>query len=297
MSADSYKGNAPRLAFIGLGDMGRGMAVNLAKAGHPLKVLDLRPEAMVDAVAAGATAAKDLKEIVDFADIIHLCLVYDEQILKIITGDEGIIALGRPGQIVVIHSTVLPSAVEQCTRAARAAGMDVLDAAVSGGAPRSIAGTLTIMVGGTDETFERCKLGLDAMGTSFHVGDVGTGQAMKLTNNVMGICNRLIYLEALQIAEAYGISEEMMNEIISDSSGMSYAQVHHRRTDLRNENHTLAGSTEFPYRLSKDLRYAAQVGLDRLLPLPITALAAQIAPDSYARRWARVAEERVKDKE
>jgi len=212
MSADTtYKGNAPRLGFVGLGDMGRGMGINLAKAKFPLKVYDLRPEAMVEPVDAGAIAAKNVREIIEFADIIHLCLVYDEQILNIVLGEDGIIARGRPGQIIVIHSTVLPAVVEQCAQAARAVGMDVLDAAVSGGSPRSLAGTLTIMVGGTDDAFERCKPGLDAMGTSFHVGDVGTGQAMKLTNNVMGICNRLIYLEALKIAEAYDIDEKTMN--------------------------------------------------------------------------------------
>jgi len=120
------------------------------------------------------------------------------------------------------------------------------------------------------------------------VGEVGAGEAMKLTNAAMAHCSRLVYIEALQIAEAYGISEKTVNDVVTTSTGMSFSQKNHDRPDNHIKNHTLRHSPEMPSRFSKDLRYATSVGLKKLLSTPIIALGSQLAPDVYAKRWQRI---------
>ncbi|MGE0797575.1 MAG: NAD(P)-dependent oxidoreductase [Lautropia sp.] len=284
------------LGFVGLGDMGSGMATNLAKAcGDRLMVHDLRPQALRSPVAAGALAAPGFPALVRHAEHIHVCLVYEEQIIELLTGPDGLLEHGRAGQLVVLHSTMLPTTVLRLAQALQARGIDVIDAPVSGGdlqaatgtAMQSSASSLTIMVGGSDAAVARAMPFLRTMGTVFHVGPLGAGEATKLANSVMNFCNRIAYLEGLQIAEAYGVDEGLLNEVVSRSTGASYAQKHRERNDRRWKHHTFSAE-ELPYRYSKDLRFAAQLGLDRLLSIPVTALCAQIAPDVYAKRWARM---------
>ena len=228
-----------RIGYIGLGDIGSGMAANLTKrSGLKVMVYDLRPEALVGAVEFGAMAGKSLPEVAAFADVIHLCLVYDQQIADAIMGPDGLLAHSRPGQVIVVHSTIFPSTVQRCADAARAKGVEVLDVPVTGeGRTAAAAGQLNLLVGGEKVTVERYRKVLETMGTVYHLGDVGAGQAMKLTNNVMFHCNRLVYLEALRIAAAFGINEATVDEIVSKGTGMSYAQVHHARPDSHGEAH------------------------------------------------------------
>ena len=284
-----------KVGFIGLGDMGSGMATNIAKGGVPIQVRDLRPEALEKAVAAGATPSKSLADLVDFADSIHVCLVFEEQITALVTGPDGILAHATPGKILVIHSTLMPSTVRGYAEHAATRGVHVIDAAISGGSVTSSAGTamesssntLTMMVGGSDDVVRRMMPVLELMATVFHVGELGAGEAVKLANNVMNYANRTVYLEALQMAEAFGVTEDAFNKVVDRSTGMSYAQRYRERNDRRWKHHTYSRE-ELPYRFTKDLRYALQVGLDEKLSLPMTGLCAQVAPDAFRRRWARI---------
>jgi 3-hydroxyisobutyrate dehydrogenase-like beta-hydroxyacid dehydrogenase len=117
---------------------------------------------------------------------------------------------------------------------------------------------------------------------------VGDGQALKIINNAMGEVNRLIYLEALQIAAARSIPEPLVHEVVSHGSGQSYSQVNISRFDNRPTSHAHLPATERPYRFSKDLRHALELGLAGRLSLPITALAAQLAPRAFEERWNAV---------
>jgi 3-hydroxyisobutyrate dehydrogenase-like beta-hydroxyacid dehydrogenase len=268
------------------------MATNLARAGYAIMVFDLRAEAFTAPVAEGAIAATSLKELVEFADVIHLSLVYETG--QVLTGEDGVFTHSRPGQTVVIHSTAQPNVVIDLAEKAKAFGIEVIDAPVSGGslaekdtAMNSSAETLTMMVGASEQGFERVRPFLETMATVFRVGEVGAGEATKLANGLMNTCNRLVYLEGLQLAEAFGVDEESFNEVVTRSTGMSYAQVNRDRNDRRWKHHTFTAD-ELPIRYTKDIRYAVQMGLDKLLNLPIAFLGSQIAPDVYSRRWKRM---------
>jgi 3-hydroxyisobutyrate dehydrogenase len=285
----------PRLGYVGLGDIGRGMATNLAQAGYELKVFDIRPDAMAPALAAGASAAESLADIIDFADIIHVCVVYDEQVDSLINSSNGILERGRPGQLVVVHSTILPETVRRCAEAARQRGIDVLDAPISGARTGAMNGTLTIMVGGSRAAFDRAYPVLAAMGrTIVWIGPSGCGEAAKLANNIMSQGNRLVYLEALRLAESYGVSEEALNEVVNVSTGMSWAQTNISFLDDHGIKHTSAGAPDHPDRFAKDLRYAADIASKKGLQMPLTELSARIAPAEFRDRWANAARLRAR---
>jgi 3-hydroxyisobutyrate dehydrogenase-like beta-hydroxyacid dehydrogenase len=284
-----------KVGFIGLGDMGSGMATNIARGGVSIKVRDLRPEAMEKAIAAGANAAASLSDLVRFADSVHVCLVFEEQITALITGPDGILEHAKPGTIIVVHSTLMPSTVRRYAELARARDCHLIDAAISGGSVTAGQGTsmesdaksLTMMVGGPEDIVRKIMPVLELVATVFHVGEVGAAEAVKLANNVMNYANRVVYLEALQIAEAFGVTEEAFNQVVDRSTGMSYAQRYRERNDRRWKHHTFSRE-ELPYRFTKDLRYALQMALDEKIQLPMTGLCAQVAPDSFRRRWARI---------
>ena len=278
-----------RIGYIGVGDMGGPMAVNLAKAGFTVKVYDLRESAMEPALAAGAQRAADVANIARTTDVIHICVVYNEQVADVVLGEGGLLANGRSGQILIVHSTVGPKFLQDCAQAAKAKGIDLIDAAVSGGRSNSIDGTLTLMLGGEASVVNYCMPLFRVVGKHiFHVGDVGAGQAVKVVNNVMAGVHRLIYLEALSIATAYGVSESSVNDVVSVSSGMSWWQMNMAVLDNRPKSHAHMGIDELPYRFTKDLRHAIEVGNDKRLSLPLTALAAQIAPALYKKRFESV---------
>jgi 3-hydroxyisobutyrate dehydrogenase-like beta-hydroxyacid dehydrogenase len=265
------------------------MAVNLAKAGFTVKVYDLRESAMEPALAAGAQRAADVADIARTTDVIHICVVSNEQVADVVLGEGGLLANGRPGQVLIVHSTVGPKFLQDCAQAAKVKGIHLIDAAVSGGRSNSIDGTLTLMLGGEASVVNYCMPLFRVVGKHiFHVGDVGAGQAVKLVNNVMGGVHRVIYLEALSIAKAYGVDESSVNDVVSVSTGMSWWQMNMAVLDSRPKSHAYMGIDELPYRFTKDLRHAIEVGNDKRLSLPLTALAAQIAPALYKKRFESV---------
>jgi 3-hydroxyisobutyrate dehydrogenase-like beta-hydroxyacid dehydrogenase len=222
-------------------------------------------------------------------DVIHICVVYNEQVTDVVLGEGGILANGRSGQILIVHSTVGPKFMQDCAQAAKAKGIDLIDAAVSGSRPRSIDGTLTLMLGGEASVVNYCMPLFRVVGKHiFHVGDVGAGQAVKLVNNVMAAVHRLIYLEALSIAAAYGVDESSVNAAVSVSTGMSWWQMNMAVFDDRIKSHAYMGIDELPYRFSKDIPHAIEIGNDKRLSLPLTALSAQIAPAMFSKRFESV---------
>ena len=214
------------------------------------------------------------------------CVLYDEQVRAIFLGEGGIIEHARPGSVAVIHSTVYPSTINEIDAAARARGVHLVDAAVSGGSPRSRAGTLTLMVGGTPDAIDRVMPIFEVVGEKiFRVGDVGAGQIVKLGNNIMALVNALVSMEAVRFVESFGVDRERFFEVAQASSGASAALADWPNLDRYGVEHTLAGTAELPQRIAKDLRYAVSVAQEQWVPLPIVSLCSQLMPKMMDERW------------
>jgi 3-hydroxyisobutyrate dehydrogenase len=276
----------PRVGFIGLGNMGAPMAMNIARAGFDTVVYDLRGEAVAALEAEGARSSVSIAALVAGVDIVCTCVLYDEQVRTIFLGEDGILENAAPGLIAVIHSTVYPATIAEIDAAARAKDVHIIDAAVSGGSKRSRAGTLTLMVGGRTEAVDRVMPIFEVVGERvFRVGDVGTGQIVKLGNNIMALVNGLVAMEAVRFVESFGVDRSLLFEVAQASSGASAALDDWPNIDRYGVEHTLAGTPELPHRLAKDLRYAVSVAQERWVTLPIVALCSQLLPGMVDERW------------
>jgi 3-hydroxyisobutyrate dehydrogenase-like beta-hydroxyacid dehydrogenase len=275
-----------KVGFIGLGDMGAGIAASIARAGFDLTVFDLRAEAMAAAEGYGARRASSVAELARSVDILGSCLLSDTQVRSVFLGDGGIVAAANPGLVAIIHSTVFPETVTEIALAAREKDVLVVDAPVSGGRDRSHAGELTVMVGASDNAFAKAAPLLAAVGKEvFRVGDVGAGQVVKLGNNIMGLVNQLVAMEAVRFVNSYGVSSEDLFTVARVSSGASRAIESWSLHDRYRDEHTGAGTPGHPHRMAKDLRYAVTAAQERFTNLPIVALCAQLSPGMYAERW------------
>lgn len=280
-----------KVGFIGLGDMGGGIAASIARAGFDLTVFDLREEAMAAAESYGARRASSVAELARSVDILGTCVLYDSQAKDIFLGEGGIIASANPGLVAIMHSTIFPETVTDIARAAQERDVLVVDAPVSGGRDRSRAGELTVMVGASEDAFAKAAPVLDAVGKDvFRVGDVGAGQVVKLGNNIMGLVNALVAMETVKFVNSYGVTSEDLFKVASVSSGASRAIESWSLHDRYKDEHTGAGTPEHPHRMAKDLRYAVTAAQERLTNLPIVALCAQLSPGMYAERWGLASE-------
>lgn len=220
-----------RVGFIGLGNMGLGMARNIARVGHPLTVRDVRPEPVEILAGDGAKAADSAAEAARDADLVCLCLFSEAHLRTVVfgaDGDPGVLSAVRPGAIITIHSTVSPAIVAELATAARARNVEVLDVAMSGGGDVAAkAGTLTFMVGGDEAAFGRCKPVLMAMAsTIFYVGGLGAGMTAKIVSNFLLDANVTTVREGIRIAASAGIDEARILEIVaSNRMGSSWVST------------------------------------------------------------------------
>jgi 3-hydroxyisobutyrate dehydrogenase-like beta-hydroxyacid dehydrogenase len=270
--------DALHVGFVGLGDMGGPMARHLIGRGFTTTVTDVRADAVAALVTAGAKPAETPAEIAAVADVIAVCVVDDAQATAVVTGSSGLVDGLRAGRTVVLHSSVRPETAVALAEAVRATGADLLDAPISGSRPAVEAATLTIMVGGEAATLERARPVLGAYAERiFHLGPVGTGQSMKLVNNVMLHLNHLVALEALRLAAAEGIAEADAVEVVNASSGRSWVTETWGLIDDMLRDHPQAGTDAIFPLMSKELWNAAVVGRSLGIGLPFTALGTQLS--------------------
>jgi 3-hydroxyisobutyrate dehydrogenase len=268
------------VGFVGLGDMGGPMARHVVGRGFPTTVADVRPDPVAALVSAGAKPAETPAEVAETADVIAVCVVDDAQAAAVVSGEGGLRAALRPGQVVVLHSSVRPDTAEALAAAVRTCGADLLDAPVSGSRPAVEAAALTLMVGGSADALERARPVLDAYaGRIFHLGPVGAGQSMKLVNNIMLHLNHLVALEALRLATAGGIAEADAVEVVNASSGRSWVTETWGLIDDMLRDHPQAATDAIVPLMSKELWNAVVVGRERGLALPFTALGTQLSRD------------------
>ena len=211
-----------KIAFIGLGNMGGGMAANLAKAGHEVRAFDLSEEALVRAVEAGCTRAASAAEAVTGAEAVVTMLPAGKHVASVYVAD--VFPNAAPGTLLLDCSTIDVATARANIEAARAKGLVAVDAPVSGGIAAANAGTLTFMVGGTDEGFARAEPILAKMGKAvIHAGGAGAGQGAKICNNMLLGASMIATCETLALAQKLGLDPQKFFDIASVSSGQCWS--------------------------------------------------------------------------
>ncbi len=214
---------ASRVGFIGLGIMGGGMARNLLEAGHETVVWNRTAERAGPLLDAGATWGDSPQAVAERCDIIMICVSDTADVVAVTTGPAGVLEGLAPGKLVIDHSTISPSETIRLAKLVNERGVDWLDAPVSGGSEGAARGTLSIMVGGDAEPFDRARPYLEAFGTTItHVGAQGAGQLVKLVNQILVVVNQLAVSEALLFAQAGGLDLPKALEAVKGGAAGSW---------------------------------------------------------------------------
>lgn len=212
------------IGFIGVGNMGGPMAINLAKAGHTVKAFDLSKEAVDKVTAAGCEAAETVTEAAREVDVVITMLPAGKHVSHVYEGTDGVFATAAPGTLMIDCSTIDVDTARAVIAAAEDKGFLMVDAPVSGGVGGAEAGTLTFMVGGSQEAADKARPFLDIMGkTVVHAGAAGNGQAAKICNNMMLGIQMLSVAEAFMLAKRLGLDSQKLFDISSKASGQCWS--------------------------------------------------------------------------
>lgn len=273
------------IGFIGLGAMGKPMAMNLVKSGYSVVVNDVMEDAVTELVKAGATKANVPREVGEKSDVVITMLPNSSIVEAVLTGENGVLEGIKAGATIIDMSSVSPGSTKKMVKLAEAKAVSYLDAPVSGGVAGAAAGKLTIMVGGPDDVVEKCQPILEKMGTKiYHVGQVGTGDAAKIVNNLLLGVNMAAVAEALVLGAKAGLNPETMLEIISVSSGNSYALQAKAEKFIFNGNFEPGFAVDLQY---KDLELATQTGKELGVPMVLTNLTQQVYEQARASELGR----------
>ena len=262
-----------RVGVIGLGIMGAPMARNLLRAGHEVVVHGRTPARVEPLVAAGARSAGSPAAVAAAVDAVVTSLPDGPDVELVVAGPEGVLAGAARGLLVVDTSTIAPVTARALAARAEVAGVDFLDAPVSGGEKGAIDGTLSIMVGGTSEAFARARPVFDALGrTVTHMGGPGQGQMTKLVNQVIGATTLAAVAEGLTLAAHAGLDADAVMAAVGSGAATSWAL-----TNLGPRMQRGDWAPGFMVRLQqKDLRLALAAAAGLGVPLPTTAVVHQL---------------------
>jgi 3-hydroxyisobutyrate dehydrogenase len=271
--------------MIGLGAMGLPMARNVLKAGFPLAVWARRSERAQAIRSEGADWAESPAVLAKRSDVIVLIVTNSPDVEELVTGPDGILEGAPEGTTIVDMSTIAPSVSRSLAARARERRVGFLDAPVSGGTQGAHAGTLTIMVGGERDAFEHVRPVLEAMGKNiFHVGPSGSGEVIKLVNNILVGVIAAATAEAFVLGAKAGADVGVMGQVVGVSAGASW--------QLANQFPLRAFSGTFhpgfmTDLLQKDLGLALELGAENQSPLFLTALAKQLYGEAQAAGYGR----------
>jgi 2-hydroxy-3-oxopropionate reductase len=260
------------VGFIGLGIMGRPMALNLHKAGHTLAVYGRRAETMQPLIAAGAKGCASPEDVASQADIVFVMVSDTPDVEHVVLGEKGVIHRARRGAVVVDMSTISPNATRRMATELAARGVEMLDAPVSGGEVGAVNGTLSIMVGGKAPVFEKVLPLFQAMGKNIvHVGENGAGQVAKACNQIVVAVTIEAVSEALTFARKNGVdAAKVRAALMGGFAGSKILEVHGQRM-LDNDF-----KPGFKVKLhQKDLRIVMEDAGKLGLALPGAAIASQ----------------------
>jgi len=265
-----------RVGFIGLGNIGKPMAINVAKAGFDLMVSDLRQEPLQELAGLGAKVARSAQEIGSHGEIIELVVVDDAQVESVLLGEGGVLNGAKPGSVIAVHSTVHPKTIRKLAELAQTKGVSVIDAEVSGGESGAYAKTLCYMVGGDTAAFEKCRPVFATSGANiFHLGDLGAGAAAKLAHNLIVYVNMLAASEGMRLAAQAGVDLKVMEQVVHAGAAQSRIADHWTQQHKLKDNYT-TGPQGLLRLMHKDLRLALELGHDLDLSLPGAAIAQQL---------------------
>ena len=215
---------AQRIAFIGLGNMGGPMALNLLKGGFSVTVFDLSASAVARLTEAGATAADSASAAAQQAEVVITMLPAGKHVEAVYLNEGGVLDHAPAGALLIDCSTIAADTARKVAAAAQARGFTMIDAPVSGGVGGAAAGTLTFIVGGSTEALEQARPVLEKMGKNiFHAGDSGAGQVAKICNNMLLGILMAGTSEALALGVANGLDPKVLSDIIAKSSGRNWA--------------------------------------------------------------------------
>ncbi len=256
-----------KVGFIGLGIMGKPMSKNVLKAGYEVTVLETSKQA-AELVAAGAKTAANPKALAEQTDVIITMLPNSPQVREVILGAGGIIEGAKPGTVVIDMSSIAPLTSQEIARELAEKGIDMLDAPVSGGEPKAIEGTLSVMVGGRQDVFDRCYPVMKTMAASVvRTGDIGAGNVTKLANQIIVAINIAAMSEALVLASKAGVEPELVYQAIR--GGLAGSTVLDAKAPL-----VLDRKFDPGFRINlhiKDLGNVLETSHEVGVPLPLTA--------------------------
>lgn len=257
-----------KIGFIGLGIMGKPMSKNLLKAGYDLTVLDRNPLAQEELSAAGAKLALTPAELASQVDIVITMLPNSPQVKEVVLGENGVIEGAKRGTVLIDMSSIAPLVSREISGKLAIHGVDMLDAPVSGGEPKAIEGTLSVMAGGSKAVFDACYDVMEAMaGSVVYTGEVGAGNITKLANQVIVALNIAAMSEALVLASKAGVEPELVYQAIR--GGLAGSTVLDAKAPLVMDRKFNPG-----FRINlhiKDLANALDTAHEIGAPLPLTA--------------------------
>ncbi len=258
-----------KIGFIGLGIMGKPMAKNLMKAGHELLVFDVVRANVDDAARAGARAAASSKAVADACAVLVTMLPNSPHVKTAVAGENGVLEGAKPGTILIDMSSIAPLASQEIETLCAAKGVKMIDAPVSGGEPKAVDGTLSIMVGGDRAVFEQVKddILLKMGASAVYCGGIGAGNTTKLANQVIVAANIAAVAEAFMLAKRAGVDPRLVFEAIR--GGLAGSTVMNAKAPMMLEGNFRPG---FKIDLHiKDLQNALDTGHGVGSPLPLTA--------------------------
>jgi len=264
---------AKKIGFIGLGVMGKPMALNLLKAGYPLTIWNRTRSKMDEVIALGASGADSPKEVAEKSDIVVTMVTDSPDVEEVILGPEGVIHGAHPSLILIDMSTISPTVARKLSEELSKRGVKMLDAPVSGGEVGAKEATLSIMIGGPEETFMECLPIFRVLGKRItHMGPSGTGQTTKLCNQVICALNIQAVAEGLMLGAKAGIDLRKLLDVVTAGAAGSWM--------LSNLGPKMVDRDFRPgFKIKhqqKDLRLVLSFAAELGLPLPGTALVHQM---------------------
>jgi 3-hydroxyisobutyrate dehydrogenase len=263
-----------KVGLIGLGNMGRGMALTLKRKGFEVVGTDVAPTTRASLAKEGVSVRETIGEVVSECDVVILSLPTAAIVEQVVSGPNGILANAKPGLLVVDTSTSHPETTRRLAGALNAAGMNMLDAPVSGGPKGAITGTMAMVIGGTKEDLERAEPILSAMTAKrVHVGDIGAGHVAKIANNLFAAAHLLIAGEVTRMAAKAGVPTEQLLQGINAGSGRSFITEHSYPTWIMNGQFDSGFTMKL---MRKDVRLSQELISALAIDLPMSAKVAEL---------------------
>lgn len=264
----TQSGSATNVGFVGLGNMGLPMAKRLLGAGFAVRAFDPRAERLAEAVASGATAARSPADAADGADVVITMITTEAIVWEAVTGADGVLARMRPGSLLLQMGTVTPTFVRRLADAARAKGVELIDAAVARGWVAAAKGELLVVVGATKANLERATPLIDVMASTVrHVGGVGAASTVKLVNNMIVGSIVSATCEGLALGVKAGVPVDVLVPALEDGSADSWAL----RTMIPSVLKGLTKTGSQVNIMAKDLSLAVASAAELGVPLSVTA--------------------------